>query len=65
MNKKYSKPQITVASLTTQPILTSSTLTGQQDYDKLNINFSDTNYDGEGASRYLNVWDDEDDDFDF
>ena len=60
MKKTYFAPTSTVVLMMSQTVLqTASSLTGQQGNQTVNVGLTETEYDGEGASRRGGVWDDE------
>ena len=61
MKKTYFAPTSTVVLMMSQTVLqTASKLTGQEGNETVHVGLTETEYDGEGASRRRGVWDDED-----
>ncbi len=63
MKKTYFQPQTLVVTVMTQGMLAASKLDGQEGQDNVSVTLTETEYEGEGASRRSSVWDDEEDEY--
>lgn len=64
MKKQYISPSALVVSVSPQSMVAASKLNGQEGNSNVNVTPTEEVYDGEGAARRRNVWDDEED-YDF
>ena len=63
MKKTYFQPQTLVVTVMTQGMLAFSKLEGQENQNNVSVTLTETEYDGEVASRRSSVWDDEEDEY--
>lgn len=59
MKKEYISPIADVMFIETKQMIAASTLESNPTGNTVSVDFTDEEYDGEGASRRRNVWDEE------